>query len=249
MKNKKKNTVIAVTAVGLAVITASVLLMMGNSKKKEPEVKSKITDIPPESSQSIVIDELDEKENTDVRLKDNGKGISPDESKADEILKKAREKKKKSVNTPAVPKKADKKTAVSSKSSTSSKNSTSKKSSTEKETKSAQKKISKKYVKDADPNTGISWDGKSKIIYRTVSGDTTVKTYGGYYEIRPNKWVLLEYPTKKSEYDGKCPYCGKVSGDGTNGTCIRYSLLDEDMTCPNCNETIPAKSCHTCKGR
>ena len=105
----------------------------------------------------------------------------------------------------------------------------------------------KKYVKDADPQTGVSWDGVSKIIYRTSNGETTEKTYGGYYEIRPDVWVLLEYPTEKENHANKCPVCGRISGDGRNGTCVRYSLIDDDMICENCGETIPAKTCHTCK--
>ena len=106
----------------------------------------------------------------------------------------------------------------------------------------------KKYVRDADPETGISWDGKSKIIYRTAEGLTTEKTYGGYYEIRPNEWVQLPYEIKEETVTDKCEHCGKVRGDGTNGTCIRYSLADGDMTCPNCGKAIPKHTCHTCGG-
>ena len=106
----------------------------------------------------------------------------------------------------------------------------------------------KKYVRDADPETGISWDGESKIIYRTAEGLTTEKTYGGYYEIRPNEWVQLPYEIKEETVTDKCEHCGKVRGDGTNGTCIRYSLADGDMTCPNCGKAIPKHICHTCGG-
>lgn len=106
----------------------------------------------------------------------------------------------------------------------------------------------KKYVRDADPETGISWDGESKIIYRTAEGLTTEKTYGGYYEIRPNEWVQLPYEIKEETVTDKCEHCGKVRGDGTNGTCIRYSLADGDMTCPNCGRNIPKHTCHTCGG-
>lgn len=106
----------------------------------------------------------------------------------------------------------------------------------------------KKYVRDADPETGISWDGESKIIYRTAEGLTTEKTYGGYYEIRPNEWVQLPYEIAAETETDKCEHCGKVRGDGTNGTCIRYSLADGDMTCPNCGKTIPKHTCHTCGG-
>lgn len=106
----------------------------------------------------------------------------------------------------------------------------------------------KKYVRDADPETGISWDGESKIIYRTAEGLTTEKTYGGYYEIRPNEWVQLPNEIKEETVTDKCEHCGKVRGDGTNGTCIRYSLADGDMTCPNCGRNIPKHTCHTCGG-
>lgn len=106
----------------------------------------------------------------------------------------------------------------------------------------------KKYVRDADPETGISWDGESKIIYRTAEGLTTEKTYGGYYEIRPNEWVQLPYEIKEETVTDKCEHCGRVRGDGSGGTCIRYSLADGDMTCSNCGKTIPKHTCHTCGG-
>ena len=106
----------------------------------------------------------------------------------------------------------------------------------------------KKYIKDADPETGISWDGESQIIYRTASGLTTEKTFGGYYELRPGEWVLLPYPIEKEEISDKCEYCGRIRGDGTGGTCLRYSLSDSDMTCPNCGANIPKHTCHTCGG-
>lgn len=109
-------------------------------------------------------------------------------------------------------------------------------------------KNEKKYVRDANPETGISWDGESKIIYRTAEGLTTEKTYGGYYEIRPNEWVQLPYEIKKETATDKCEHCGKVRGDGSGGTCIRYSLADGDMTCPNCGRNIPKHTCHTCGG-
>ena len=109
-------------------------------------------------------------------------------------------------------------------------------------------KSEKKYVRDADPETGISWDGESKIIYRTAEGLTTEKTYGGYYEVRPNEWVQLPYEIKKETVTDICEHCGRVRGDGSGGTCIRYSLADGDMTCSNCGRNIPKHTCHTCGG-
>ena len=111
-----------------------------------------------------------------------------------------------------------------------------------------EKKNEKSYVRDADPETGISWDGESKIIYRTAEGLTAEKTYGGYYEIRPNEWVQLPYEIKEETATDKCEHCGRVRGDGSGGTCIRYSLADGDMTCPNCGKAIPKHTCHTCGG-
>ena len=47
--------------------------------------------------------------------------------------------------------------------------------------------------------------------------------------------------------DGKfyCPYCGKISGDGSSGTCLWYIMGDHNCTC--CGEYVPAMTCHTCK--
>ena len=104
----------------------------------------------------------------------------------------------------------------------------------------------KKYVQDANFETGVSWDGESAILYRLMSGETTYeKTYGAYYEIRPDEWVLLEKPTPKEEWDGTCNHCGKIAGDGTNGTCVRWMMSDQ--VCPNCKAEVPVNTCHTCK--
>ena len=104
----------------------------------------------------------------------------------------------------------------------------------------------KEYIQDADPETGLSWDGKSAIIYKLISGETTYeKTYGAYYEIRPDEWVLLEKPTPKEEWDGTCHHCGKIAGDGTKGTCVRWMMSDQ--VCPNCKTEVSVNTCHTCK--
>ena len=104
----------------------------------------------------------------------------------------------------------------------------------------------KKYVQDANPETGISWDGTSAITYRYADGsETTDKKYGGYYEIRPNNWVLYARPIQRQEENNICSHCGKVMGDGENGTCVRWMM--GDMTCPVCGEFVAANTCHTCK--
>ena len=58
--------------------------------------------------------------------------------------------------------------------------------------------------------------------------------------------MQLPYEIKEETVTDKCEHCGRVRGDGTNGTCIRYSLADGDMTCPNCGRNIPKHTCHTC---
>ena len=154
-------------------------------------------------------------ESTKTEIEDTGKGLKPDETEADKILKKAEEKAETGYTEPVL---------------------------------QPENSGGKKYVRDADPETGISWDGESKIIYRTAEGQTTEKTYGGYYELRPDEWVQLPYPTEKEEITDKCVHCGKTRGDGTNNTCLRYSLTGGDILCPNCGKSIPAKTCHTCGG-
>jgi len=154
-------------------------------------------------------------ESTKTEIEDTGKGLKPDETEADKILKKAEEKAETVYTEPVL---------------------------------QPENSGGKKYVRDADPETGISWDGESKIIYRTAEGQTTEKTYGGYYELRPDEWVQLPYPTEKEEITDKCVHCGKTRGDGTNNTCLRYSLTGGDILCPNCGKSIPAKTCHTCGG-
>ena len=153
-------------------------------------------------------------------------------------------------------------------------------------------------VGHADPKTGISWDGKSTIIYTYADGTTgTVPKDGATYESLPG--IITTYKVRRDsagrevgttcdvcgkevsnqskgkyctqfsresicEYCGErvqaytchicknykpgvyyCHYCGKVSDDGTNGTCLRWSSGGEHA-CPNCKETVPAKTCHTC---
>ena len=155
-----------------------------------------------------------------------------------------------------------------------------------------------KPVQTADPETGISWDGKSPIIYTYTDGTTgTERRDGAKYEYLPGKWRTVNFRKDSAgrlvgstcpncgktvaELTGKlstctqfsssryctgcgvyvkyrtchsctgttayCSHCGKISGNGTNGTCLRYSLVNSDVTCKSCGETIPKRTCHTCK--
>ncbi len=42
-----------------------------------------------------------------------------------------------------------------------------------------------------------------------------------------------------------CEYCGRVCGDGSNGTCIHW-MTGGNHTCPSCGATVPGNTCHTC---
>lgn len=211
---KKKVIIIVSVILCLVLAVGGIFLINGGQKKSDAENNES------ENTQSTVSVEepLKNTENTDssaAEITDDGTGLKPDETKADEILSSADKKTSSVYNEPVLQPEPGKE---------------------------------KKYVKDADPETGISWDGESQIIYRTASGLTTEKTYGGYYELRPGEWVLLPYPIEKEEISDKCEYCGRIRGDGTGGTCLRYSLSDSDMTCPNCGADIPKHTCHTCGG-
>ena len=210
---KKKIIIILCVVLSLAIALGAVFLILRKPNKKEDETPEQNT-----SSTVSVEEPLKNTENADssaAEITDNGTGLKPDETKADEILSSAEKKTSSVYNEPVLQPEPEKE---------------------------------KKYVKDADPETGISWDGESQIIYRTASGLTTEKTFGGYYELRPGEWVLLPYPIEKEEISDKCEYCGRIRGDGTGGTCLRYSLSDSDMICPNCGAVIPKHTCHTCGG-
>lgn len=100
------------------------------------------------------------------------------------------------------------------------------------------------FVQPADPNTGISWDGVSPIIYTYPDGTTgTEKRVGATFEAVPGIIGTVYEEIEKVEYDGHCPDCGKVQGDGSNGTCGTYLMVD---TCPLCGETGIQGKCHTC---
>ena len=49
--------------------------------------------------------------------------------------------------------------------------------------------------------------------------------------------------TCTQEYKYHCDRCGKLGGDGTNGTCASWLA---DVNCPNCGEHVEAYTCHIC---
>ena len=108
------------------------------------------------------------------------------------------------------------------------------------------------YVQDADPTTGISWDGVSPILYYYTDGTTGYEPrHMARYEIAPNLWdtYVVSSMTEQEKEDAEngifyCSQCNKVGGDGTDGTCIRHLMVD--WTCPNCGTFVPVGECHTC---
>ena len=100
-------------------------------------------------------------------------------------------------------------------------------------------------VQMADPDTGISWDGKSAIVYTYLDGSTgTTPKPGATYEQVPGIKCTIPQSNASSEYDGICSKCGKKEGDGTNGTCVQWLMKDVD--CPSCGAHVQVRTCHTC---
>ncbi len=114
-----------------------------------------------------------------------------------------------------------------------------------------------KYVGDPDVQAGVSWDGKSPIIYTYPDGTTgTEPKLGATYFVNKCRIATVNAYTlgliTQEEFTGNsgvddcyCPHCGKTTGDGTNGTC-KYRLTDADALCAYCGDVIPGRTCHTC---
>lgn len=221
MEKKKKIIIGIIAAILVIAITVGVILITGrkeNSPVKKEDTVSK--------SSELNIEEPDEKgsaKETELgeEIKDDGTGLTPDETKAVITEKSTGEK------APAVTKSqpaANKDTA---------------------EEPIVNKSNPSGYVKDANPETGISWDGKSRIVYTYTDGTKgSEKKNGATYEVAPGL-VRIYYAPDEKEWDGTCSHCGKVSGDGKNGTCVRW--LMSDMDCPNCGVHVKQGQCHTCK--
>ena len=96
--------------------------------------------------------------------------------------------------------------------------------------------------------TGIGENGWSRVTY----GEKTYFVRTSFLskskpEPEPEPTDPPE-PTNDPGYAGNgkyyCPHCGKISGDGSNGTCLRYFMTGFD--CPCCGVYVPAQVCHTC---
>lgn len=65
-----------------------------------------------------------------------------------------------------------------------------------------------------------------------------------------NQWGYTHYtPSKCPEYNKQkdpvhtCQECGKPTGNGKSGTCVRFVTTDD---CPKCGENVSAWTCHSC---
>ena len=216
-------------------ILLSVIVLVLTGCKKKPGESEASVPVNTEEKDTIVLTDPDTEEATQEEvLPDTGNFIAPDETAAKEAQKKAAEKKESQTEAPKTSAPLQEKPASGSKSFG----------------KSNPDSDWSRYVSDANPKTGVSWDGKSKIIYTYENGTTgTEPVVGATYEVAPGMVTVLckeELPGYQPEpYDPNCNHCGKKMGDGRNGTCVRW--LSGDINCPNCGEFVPGNTCHTCK--
>ena len=87
----------------------------------------------------------------------------------------------------------------------------------------------------------------NKILYHYKDGTTGYTPQDGAWYVDKDG-VECEYRDySKIDSEGRdgihCPQCGKVMGDGRNGTCDRFLV---DTNCPRCGEHVKAMECHTC---
>lgn len=75
-------------------------------------------------------------------------------------------------------------------------------------------------------------------------GSNSCKSFYTYDE-----WGNACYdPTKCESYNAKndpceyCQKCGKKVGDGSDGTCVRFTV---DTKCPDCGKSVKGKTCHS----
>ena len=218
---KKKVVISAVAVVAVVGITVGIILAV-KSKGKEKTVYEEKQKT---ESQSVQIEDLSEPENKKedvLEIEDDGTGLKPDESVVSEVQNNTGVK----AEAPAKAKQPEKAEDAAQPVAPNNNN-------------------NNDYVQMADPNTGISYDGKSPIIYTYEDGSKgTEKKKGASYEVIPGL-IRYYYPPDEIPWDGTCSHCGKVAGDGLNGTCVRW--LMGDMTCPNCGTFVKKGECHTCK--
>ena len=111
----------------------------------------------------------------------------------------------------------------------------------------------------ANPETGLSWDGVSPIIYTYPDGTTgTEKRDGATYEYLPGMYttVTIIRDDGGREFNSSCTNCGrKVTADKDGCWYYNYShycnycgILISDMTCHYCpsNSSNTPRYCNHC---
>ncbi len=104
-------------------------------------------------------------------------------------------------------------------------------------------------VTQADPKTGLSWDGKSPIIYTYTDGTTgTEPKDDATYEFVPGiKHGYTVFKDGNNRPLGSiCNDCGKKVGNGDIGphTCYQTNYPEY---CFYCGAWLEANTCHSCK--
>ena len=77
-----------------------------------------------------------------------------------------------------------------------------------------------------------------------ICGSHSCRSFYALDEWGNTCYDITKCPQYKEEEDPtiRCEHCGRVSGTGDNGTCVRFTV---DTVCPICGKTVKAKTCHT----
>ncbi len=99
----------------------------------------------------------------------------------------------------------------------------------------------------ANPETGLSWDGVSPIIYTYPDGTTgTEPKDGATYEYLPG-WIETYKVLRDAigrEVGSICTHCGKTVGTYSSGTKCEQNA--RAFYCCCCGVFVEAFTCHTC---
>lgn len=96
------------------------------------------------------------------------------------------------------------------------------------------------------PQTTTKKQTTTKTLYHYKDGTTGYTPQDGatWYDEYGLAHVYVDYSNIDSGDGVHCPDCGRVMGDGTNGTCDKFLV---DTNCPRCGAAVKAMECHSCK--
>lgn len=103
------------------------------------------------------------------------------------------------------------------------------------------------YIKDANPDTGISYDLVSPIIYTYPDGTTgTELRDGATYEVRPGVFKVYNAPRDSvGRIIGTiCSICGEEVGSWCKAGYCKQWKISRYCTC--CGTYVPGRTCHHC---